>query len=95
MAEDFEFNELITLREAMALIPGKRVRIDSIYRATKRGLRTVKFNGTVLTTARWLKRYLQDCAGPAPHAATVEKVKSKQEVMRRETVSRVLDSLGV
>src|SRR5947209_7684200 len=95
MGEDFEFSELITLREAMALIPGKRVRIDSIYRATKRGLRTVKFNGTILTTAKWLKQYLQDCAGPAPRAATVADVKAKRSARRRDEVGKTLDALGV
>ena len=94
MGDDFEFSELISMKEAMGLISGKRVRIDSIYRATKRGLRTVKFNGTILTTAKWLKQYLQDCA-VRHHAATVADVKAKRSAKRRDEVGKTLDALGV
>jgi hypothetical protein len=95
MAEDFEFGELITLKQAAKLLPpvkGASPTVDGMYRAAKRGLRITKFNGSLFTTARWIREYMGHCAAPA---GPEPKAKAKRVAKRMAEVDATLDRLGL
>jgi hypothetical protein len=95
MADDFEFSELITLKQAAQMLPpikGESPTVDGMYRAAKRGLRITKFNGSIFTTSRWIREYMGRCAAPA---APAPKAKAKRAAKRKADVEATLDRLGV
>jgi hypothetical protein len=101
MAIDIGTEQLLTLPQAAATLPG-RPNVCTIFRWVQRGvknvrLETVKIGGRRYTSAEALQRFAQQCSavreGQQPEPAPV--VLSAQRRKQIENARRILDEAGI